>query len=130
MELFILLLCAVDALNREPAVQEMLADANQSKETKVDDATQSNETETQSESIGKAEPTAGTKPKSKRLSMPNILMDGDIPTENSVEPEPRSPRIPMDEGYERPSRTISETVIEDTIPSLPDKEHIPQVQES
>ncbi|KAF9176875.1 hypothetical protein BGZ50_009503 [Haplosporangium sp. Z 11] len=119
----------IDALNREPAVQEMLADADQSKEIKADDTIQPNETETQSESI-EVEPTTGTKSKSKRFSMPKIPMDGDIPTENSVEPEPRLPRIPMDEGYERPSQALSGVATEDTIPSVSDKEHVPQVQES
>ncbi|KAG0203776.1 hypothetical protein BGX28_004056 [Mortierella sp. GBA30] len=86
----------VDALNREPAVQEMLAEADQSSKAAATTAT----------------PSDGdvAKTNSKRNSMLKILMDGDIPradTHASVSGSP-SPKIRMDEGFERPSMALSE----------------------
>lgn len=91
----------VDALNREPAVQELLAEAEEDKEA----------------TLALASPQEGdvAKIKSKRMSMPKILMDGVIPRagfEASISGS-RSPKIPMDEGFERPSMSINEAVPED-----------------
>lgn len=103
----------VDALNREPAVQGMLAEAEQTMETPA--VTTSNITQDGASvvvsSAGLASPTADSKHssptsiKSKRLSMPKIMMDGDIPRINlPLSSGVRQPRIPMDEGYERRSQ--------------------------
>ncbi|KAG0042296.1 hypothetical protein BGZ83_000618 [Gryganskiella cystojenkinii] len=84
----------VDALSREPAVQELLAETEEhNKESSGASETVSNTTMTDTESK-----------KNKRRSMPKILMDGVIPRANSGVslPEARSPRIMMDEGFERP----------------------------
>lgn len=108
----------VDALNREPAVQEMLAEAERPTETPA--VTISSETQDSvsvvASSTGPISPTSGSKSaeskpsspnstKTKRLSMPKIMMDGDIPRVNSpLSPGVRQARIPMDEGYERRSQ--------------------------
>ncbi|KAG0341365.1 hypothetical protein BG004_006047 [Podila humilis] len=105
----------IDALNREPAVQDMLAatvtplEAEEvttirpvSENTAVDGELLRSELGTTVGKTGMA--------RNKRLSMPRILMDGDLPR---AEPDPttilvHSPRIPMDEGYERPSLSMDE----------------------
>jgi hypothetical protein len=108
----------VDALNREPAVQEMLAEADQAMETPA--VTRSSDTQEVTpviaSSAGLTSPTAElkaadskpsspTSTKSKRFSMPKIMMDGYIPRINSpLSPGVRQPKIPMDEGYERRSQ--------------------------
>ncbi|KAF9536779.1 hypothetical protein EC957_009731 [Mortierella hygrophila] len=107
----------VDALNREPAVQEMLAEAEQPAKTPA--VTASGETQDPvsvaasstrpisptDESKGtESKPSSPTSTKNKRLSMPKIMMDGDIPRVNSpLLPGLRQVKIPMDEGYERRS---------------------------
>ncbi|KAI8598322.1 hypothetical protein EDD21DRAFT_191442 [Dissophora ornata] len=87
----------VDALNREPAVQDLLVEVEE-----TNDASSSN-VENEG-SIDKADVTPMTaRRRSKRLSIPKILMDGNIP-----EPATLSPKIPMDEGYDRPSQAATE----------------------
>ena len=108
----------VDALNREPAVQEMLAEAEQPAETPA--VTTSSETQdsvsvvasptgpispTGISKAAESKPSLPTSSKNKRLSMPKIMMDGDIPRVDSpLSPGVRQARIPMDEGYERRSQ--------------------------
>ncbi|OAQ24643.1 hypothetical protein K457DRAFT_826186 [Linnemannia elongata AG-77] len=108
----------VDALNREPAVQEMLAEAEQTAETPA--VTTSSETQDSVSAVAlstgpispsgeskavEGKPSSPTSTKNKRLSMPKIMMDGDIPRINSpLSPGVRQARIPMDEGYERRSQ--------------------------
>ncbi|KAF9088898.1 hypothetical protein BGX29_012342 [Mortierella sp. GBA35] len=112
----------VDALNREPAVQEMLAEADQTAGTPAAATTTTSETaETGSITSPTAtaassspatssatfenKPSSSSSTKSKRLSMPRIMMDGDIPRINSpLSPGVRQPKIPMDEGFERRSQ--------------------------
>ncbi|KAG0283812.1 hypothetical protein BGZ96_011822 [Linnemannia gamsii] len=108
----------VDALNREPAVQGMLAEADQTMETPAV-ATSTNTGDAASVVVSSAgltspvtelksadsKPSSPNSTKSKRLSMPKIMMDGDVPRINSpLSPGLRQPRIPMDEGYERRSQ--------------------------
>ncbi|KAG9320017.1 hypothetical protein KVV02_004311 [Mortierella alpina] len=92
----------VDALNREPAVQEMLAEVEESKEA--------------TPALPSRQEGDFAKIESKRLSMPKILMDGVIPRADSVASisGSRSPKIPMDEGFERSSMSVNEAVSEDT----------------
>lgn len=120
----------VDALNREPAVQEMLAEAERPAETPA--MTTSSETQESVPVVASStEPTsltgelqaAGSKfssptsTKTKRLSMPKIMMDGDIPRINSpLSPGVRQARIPMDEGYERRSQADDEESASRPIP--------------
>lgn len=108
----------IDALNREPAVQEMLAEAEQTAETPA--VTTSSETQDSVSVVAlstgpisssgeskavESKPSSPTSTKNKRLSMPKIMMDGDIPRINSpLSPGVRQARIPMDEGYERRSQ--------------------------
>ncbi|KAG0274511.1 hypothetical protein BGZ95_009705 [Linnemannia exigua] len=108
----------VDALNREPAVQEMLAEADKTMETPaVLTSSESQDTESAATpSVTPKSPTASlsptesktsstTSPKNKRLSMPKIMMDGEIPRINSpLSPGVRQPKIRMDEGFERRSQ--------------------------
>ncbi|KAG9064415.1 hypothetical protein KI688_003605 [Linnemannia hyalina] len=107
----------VDALNREPAVQEMLAEAEQPAETPA--VTTSGETQdpvsvaasstkpinpTGESKVTENKPSSPTSTKNKRPNMPKIMMDGDIPRGNSpLSPGVRQVKIPMDEGYERRS---------------------------
>ncbi|KAF9987971.1 hypothetical protein BGZ75_010236 [Mortierella antarctica] len=95
----------VDALNREPAVQEMLAEVEESKEA--------------TPALPSQQEGDAAKIASKRLSMPKILMDGVIPRADSVASisGSRSPKIPMDEGFERSSMAAIEAASEDT-PSI------------
>ncbi|KAF9117595.1 hypothetical protein BGW39_002026 [Mortierella sp. 14UC] len=112
----------VDALNREPAVQEMLADTEQT--TKTPTVVTSSETEdagsVASPSVSPKSPTTAASPteskppsttstKNKRLSMPKIMMDGDIPRINTpLSPGVRQPKIRMDEGFERRSQAYDD----------------------
>lgn len=91
----------VDALNREPAVQELLHEIQEAKASSPTDEANS----TADTSVGVP------RSKSKRASIPKILMDGVIPrldATSSVTGE-RSPKIPMDEGYDNPSGTEEKT---------------------
>ncbi|KAF8933223.1 hypothetical protein BGZ47_010963 [Haplosporangium gracile] len=108
----------VDALNREPAVQEMLTEAEQHTETPaVTSSSDTQDAESVTTSLaGATTPATESKAaesksssltsiKNKRLSMPKIMMDGDIPRINSpLSPGVRQAKIPMDEGYERRSQ--------------------------
>ncbi|KAG0011627.1 hypothetical protein BGZ82_002945, partial [Podila clonocystis] len=106
----------VDALNREPAVQEMLAGVEPFKGEVMSDNTPS-ATETNA-SLSPHVPSAkdasslpASKSSRKRSSMPRIPMDGTI---SRLDPDlvaihVHSPRIPMDEGYERPSVSVEES---------------------
>ncbi|KAI1314815.1 hypothetical protein EDD11_001692 [Mortierella claussenii] len=101
----------VDALNREPAVQELLVEVEEAKkeasrndETK-DAITPVKATETNATgAMSEATPTLTTKLARKRLSIPKIPMDGVIPRMDSSSSitGARSPKIPMDEGYDKP----------------------------
>ncbi|KAG0372367.1 hypothetical protein BGX24_000351 [Mortierella sp. AD032] len=108
----------VDALNREPAVQEMLAETDKTTETPVVlKSSESQDTESAaassvtpkspSTSSSPAESTTSsiTSPKNKRLSMPKIMMDGEISRINSpLSPGVRKLKIRMDEGFEHRSQ--------------------------
>ncbi|KAG0314962.1 hypothetical protein BGZ99_007762 [Dissophora globulifera] len=89
----------VDALNREPAVQELLVEIEEAQEAKEAMET-SDSTAATSDTNSTAE-----KRRSKRMSIPKILMDGVIPRVDSSRSMTgaHSPKIPMDEGYDRPS---------------------------
>ncbi|KAF9920620.1 hypothetical protein FBU30_009541 [Linnemannia zychae] len=104
----------VDALNREPAIQEMLAESNQT--TNVPTEPTSTETEEkESATVSSATPASliiakdqsapNNDTKIRHHSMPKIMMDGEIPL--IIPPKSsdlRQPKIPMDEGYERRSQ--------------------------
>lgn len=96
----------VDALNREPAVQELLAKAEEQEESNNNGApTESSDTpETPKLTTAKEAEEKMSTVQSKRTSMPKILMDGVIPRANSDVSlsGARSPKIMMDEGFERP----------------------------
>ncbi|KAF9963843.1 hypothetical protein BGZ70_007157 [Mortierella alpina] len=98
----------VDALNREPAVQDMLAEVDEPKE-----AIPAPVPVLASQQDGDV---AAKMNKSKRLSMPKILMDGVIPRADSGASisGSRSPKIPMDEGFERSSMSVNEAASEET----------------
>ncbi|KAF9427444.1 hypothetical protein BGZ94_004886 [Podila epigama] len=98
----------LDSLNREPAVQDMLAatEASETKESKENLQVTSN-TATEISSLN--EPTTGVNDvdssANRRHSMPRIPMDEDI---RSLEPDQKalhvhSPIIMMDEGYDKPA---------------------------
>lgn len=108
-----------DALSREPAVQEMLAGVESSKGEDISDNPPS-ATETDASlsqrmpSTKDASSLPTTKSSSKRLSMSRIPMDEVF---SRLDPNQatvcvHSPRIPMDEGYERPSLSIDECAAE------------------
>ncbi|KAG0084236.1 hypothetical protein BGZ93_001334 [Podila epicladia] len=106
----------VDALNREPAVQEMLAGAESFKSEEASDNTPSAaETDASQSQHGPSAKDASSlstsKSSRKRLSMPRIPMDGVIPRldPNLAAVHMHAPRIPMDEIYERPSMSIDES---------------------
>ncbi|KAF9337965.1 hypothetical protein BG006_001066 [Podila minutissima] len=103
----------VDTLNREPAVQEMLAGVESFKGEDTSDttpsATETNTSQAQHmPSTKDASSLTTSKSSLKRLSMPRIPMDGAIPSQDShlAAMHVHSPRIPMDEGYKRPSMRI------------------------
>ncbi|KAF9347686.1 hypothetical protein BGX26_000848 [Mortierella sp. AD094] len=99
----------VDALNREPAVQELLAEVGETQE-----APASGENAVES---GSAKSPAATNSSSKRISLPKIPMDGVIPRLDAPGSalSAISPRIPMDEGYDKPVQDgKQETSIEGT----------------
>ncbi|KAF9386288.1 hypothetical protein CPB97_003857 [Podila verticillata] len=109
----------VDALSREPAVQEMLAGVESSRGEDVSNNFPS-AAETDA-SLSQCVPSAKdgsslstTESSSKSLSMPRIPMDGVIPRldPSQATVHVHSPRIPMDEGYERPSLGIEECAAE------------------
>ncbi|KAF9278264.1 hypothetical protein BGZ88_000707 [Linnemannia elongata] len=120
----------VDALNREPAVQEMLAEAEQTAETPA--VTTSSETQDSVSAVAlstgpispsgeskavESKPSSPTSTKNKRLSMPKIMMDGDIPRINSpLSPGVRQARIPMDEGYEHRSQADDDESASQPVP--------------
>ncbi|KAG0343062.1 hypothetical protein BG000_009381 [Podila horticola] len=104
----------LDALNREPAVQEMLAGVESFKGEDMSDNNTPNATEAGASlsqhlpSAKDASSLSASKSSRKRLSMPRIPMDGDI---SRLDPDQasmhvHSPIIPMDEGYEQPSMSI------------------------
>jgi len=108
-----------DALNREPAVQEMLAGVESSKGEDISDNPPS-ATETDA-SLSQRVPStkdisslATTKSSSKRLSMSRIPMDEVFSRldPNQATVCEHSPRIPMDEGFERPLLSIDECAAE------------------
>lgn len=91
----------IDALNREPAVQELLAEvdeSNRASHNESDGATEGSKL-TSIKEDGKESSIW-----SKRRSMPKILMDGVIPraTSDASLSGAHSPKILMDEGFERP----------------------------
>ncbi|KAK3843811.1 MAG: hypothetical protein J3R72DRAFT_101669 [Linnemannia gamsii] len=108
----------VDALNREPAVQEMLAETDKTTETPVVlTSSESQDTESAaassvtpkspstSSSPAESKTSSIASPKNKRLSMPKIMMDGEIPRIDSpLSPGVRQPKIRMDEGFEHRSQ--------------------------
>lgn len=120
----------IDALNREPAVQEMLAEAEQTAETPA--VTTSSETQDSVSAVAlstgpispsgeskavESKPSSPTSTKNKQLSMPKIMMDGDIPRINSpLSPGVRQARIPMDEGYERRSQADDDESASQPVP--------------
>ncbi|KAF9107253.1 hypothetical protein BGX27_008805 [Mortierella sp. AM989] len=85
----------VDALNREPAVQELLVEVGDAKPAS---ASEDNATESASATANK------------RLSLPKIPMDGVTPRLNipGSTSSGVSPKIPMDEGYDKPSQYQNE----------------------
>ncbi|KAF9201664.1 hypothetical protein BGZ49_008109 [Haplosporangium sp. Z 27] len=94
----------VDALNRDPAVQDLIVETETERiievSTKGDVASEDTNSPTTSRS-------------NKRISLPKIPMDGNIPRINI----PGSatgilPKIPMDEGYDRPSLDENENEIQ------------------
>ncbi|KAF9899842.1 hypothetical protein EC991_008242 [Linnemannia zychae] len=132
----------VDALNREPAVQEMLAETEQI--TKTPTAEPSNETQdavsatsplvqlespTTTISPIDSKPSSTNSTKNKRLSMPKIMMDGDIPRINSpLSPGVRHPKIRMDEGFERRSQADDDESVSRPVPEVETTETIEAVE--
>ncbi|GJJ72017.1 hypothetical protein EMPS_04374 [Entomortierella parvispora] len=91
----------VNALNREPAVQELITKVEEAKkeiQAESGDGSEASKLSTAKETEIKSSIN------SKRTSMPKILMDGVIPRANSDVSlsGARSPKIMMDEGFERP----------------------------
>ncbi|KAF9170095.1 hypothetical protein BGX20_009444 [Mortierella sp. AD010] len=116
----------IDALNREPAVQELLVGMEESQE-----ASASGDNAVESESA-KSPVTADSS--SKRISLSKIPMDGVIPRldASGSAVSAISPTIPMDQGYDKPSQDRDEketsidgvkeaTTVQDEVPPSENK---------
>ncbi|KAF9430559.1 hypothetical protein BGZ76_000797 [Entomortierella beljakovae] len=112
----------VDALNKEPAVQE-LVEAEEKKEAfaKGENSTEPSSSTTDSTSPDKLE--------NKRFSLPKIPMDGVVPRIDASGSTSSLPKIPMDEGYDRPSqgddkqdKDVAESVVNESEPQTEKKD--------
>ncbi|KAF8977134.1 hypothetical protein BGZ46_007621 [Entomortierella lignicola] len=94
----------VDALNRDPAVQDLIVETETERIIEV-----STKGDVASEDINS--PT--TLRSNKRISLPKIPMDGNIPQLNVTGSATSIlPKIPMDEGYDRPFLDKNENEIQ------------------